>query len=75
MWVVIIFYVGFFPKIFSMIDLDQQRYLKKINMKCGIETEDKTAGWSARVVNGKPSLNTYSWMVKLTKSFIIVQDS
>ena len=52
MWIVFVFDICFFTMISCSIDPDQDRYLKKRGMKCGIVPESKIPGMSARVVNG-----------------------
>ena len=54
-----------FVIISSLIDPDQLRYLKKRNIECGIVSEAKTDGLSTRIVNGKPSSDTYPWMIQI----------
>ena len=49
----------------ASIDKDQDRYLKERNLKCGIVTKAKNRGASSRVINGRPSLHTYPWMVHI----------
>ena len=63
-----------FVIISSLIDPDQLRYLKKRNIECGIVSEAKTDGLSTRIVNGKPSSNTYPWMVQIILKLYDVYD-
>ena len=65
MWISFVINIIFFVIIAALIDPDQLSYLKKQNIECGIVSEDKTGGLSTRIINGKPSSDTYPWMVEV----------
>ena len=65
MWISFVFNIFSFVIISTLVDPDQLRYLKKRNIECGIVSEAKTDGLSTRIVNGKPSSDTYPWMIQI----------
>ena len=50
----------------SVIDEDQNSYLKERKIDCGVVTGDKSEESSSRVMNAKPSTKTFSWTVQVT---------
>ena len=74
MWISFFINTISFVIISALIDPDQLRYLKKRKIECGIVSEAKTEGLSTRIVNGKPSSNTYPWMVQIILKLYDVYD-
>ena len=51
----------------SVVDKDQNSYLKERKIDCGVVTGDKSEESSSRVMNAKPSTKTYSWTAQVTR--------
>ena len=67
MWILFIISSILFKMCASSFDNDQLRYLKKLDIKCGVVSNDKIKDASSRIVNARPSMNTYSWMVHISQ--------
>ena len=67
MWILVIIFSILFTMCASSFDNDQLRYLKKLDIKCGVISNDKIKDSSSRIVNARPSMNTYSWMVHISQ--------
>ena len=65
MWTILISNSILFAMGSSLVDEDQNNYLKKLNIDCGVVNQDKIEGASSRIVNAKPSSHTYSWMTQI----------
>ena len=65
MWLDLTFSFILFAMGSSLIDEDQNLYLKKLNIECGIVNKDKIESTSSRIINAKPSIHTYSWMAQI----------